>query len=402
MKKTKLPDKPGVYVFLDRKGKILYIGRAISLKNRVASYFRKDLDPRIKEMMSLAVKIRHYVTETIFESFILEANLIKKYWPKYNVREKDDRSFVYIVIAKEDYPKPVIIRGKELKNFPGDSARVFGPYKSLCVAGEILKIARRIFPYGTCKPNQGRPACRTGRPCFHYQIGLCPGICIGAISKKDYQKNIKNLILFLNGEKKRLIKKLIKENLEKVSSLKHIQDVSLINNSEIGNWDLKIGNLAKRVEAYDISHFAGKETFGAMVVFSGGEEDKNEYRLFKIKNAPPNDDLAALKEMIERRFKHSEWRFPDLIVIDGGRPQVLAVSRVLRDNNIKTPMLGISKFKPACQTGRNDKLIFPFGTKKPFQELAEASKNILLRARDEAHRFANFARKRRKKIDMGL
>ena len=150
-----------------------------------------------------------------------------------------------------------------------------------------------------------------------------------------------------------------------------------------------------RLEAYDISHFAGKETFGAMVVFNNGMENKNEYRLFKIKNAPPNDDLAALVEMLERRLKHQEWPFPDLIVIDGGRPQVLAVSRVLRNNNIKIPMLGISKLQ-------NDKLIFPLGAKKTFQELAEASKNVLLRARDEAHRFANFARKRRKRIDMGL
>ena len=385
MRKTKLPDKPGVYVFLDRKGEILYVGRATFLKRRVASYFRKDLDPRIKEMMSLAVKIRHYVTETVLESFILEANLIKKHWPKYNIREKDDRSFVYIIIAKADYPKPIIARGKELKNFPSGSANIFGPYKSLRIVKEILKIARRIFPYGICKPNQGKP-------CFHYQIGLCPGICIGAVSKEDYQKNINNLVLFLSGEKKRLIKKLMKEDPQKAESLKYIQDMSLlIREEDIGAGEGKFN----RLEAYDISHFAGKETFGAMAVFSNGIENKNEYRLFKIKNAPPNDDLAALAEMIGRRFKHLEWPFPDLMAIDGGRPQVLAVSRVLRDNNIKTPMLGISKLQ-------NDKLVFPFGAKKTFQELAEASKNILLRARDEAHRFANFARKRRKKIDMGI
>src|SRR3989338_945586 len=384
MRKTKLPDKPGVYLFLDKKGEILYVGRATSLKRRVASYFRKDIDPRIKEMVGLAVKMKHYVTETVFESFILEANLIKKHWPKYNIREKDDRSFVYIVIAEADYPKPVIARGKDLDKFPAGSAKVFGPYKSLRIAGEILKIARRIFPYGNCKPNQGKP-------CFHYQIGLCPGICVGAISKEDYQKNTNNLILFLSGEKKRLIKKLTKENPQQAESLKHIRDASLLIREYIGGGEGKMN----RLEAYDISHFAGKETYGAMAVFSGGEENKNEYRLFKIKSAPANDDLAALKETMERRFRHKEWPTPNLIVIDGGRPQVLAVSRVLRDNNIKTPMLGISKLQ-------NDKLVFPFGTKKSFQELAEASKNILLRARDEAHRFANFARKRRKRIDMGL
>ena len=257
-----------------------------------------------------------------------------------------------------------------------------------------MKIARRIFPYGTCLPrsssDNGRGKPDQGKPCFHYQIGLCPGICVGAISKKDYQKNINNLILFLSGEKKRLIKKLAKENPKQAESLKHIRDASLLIREDDGE-----GEKMNRLEAYDISHFAGKETYGAMIVFSGGEENKNEYRLFKIKSAPANDDLAALRETIERRFRHKEWPAPDLIVIDGGRPQVLAVSRVLRDNNIKTPMLGISKLG-------NDKLIFPLGTKKSFQELAEASKNILLRARDEAHSFANFARKRRKKIDMGL
>ena len=385
MRRTKLPDKPGVYVFLDGKGKVLYAGRATFLKRRVANYFRKNLDPRIKEMVSLAVKMRHYVTETVLESFILEANLIKKHWPKYNIREKDDRSFVYIVIAKADYPKPIIARGKELKDFPSGSAHIFGPYKSLRIVKEILKIARRIFPYGNCKPNQGKP-------CFHYQLGLCPGVCIEAISKKDYQKNINNLILFLSGEKKRLIKKLMKEDPRKAESLKHIQDASLLIREDD---NVAAGGKLNRLEAYDISHFAGKETFGAMAVFNNGLENKDEYRLFKIKNAPPNDDLAALVEMLERRLKHQEWPFPDLIVIDGGRPQVLAVSRVLQDNNIKIPMLGISKLQ-------NDKLIFPLGAKKSFQELAEASKNILLRARDEAHRFANFARKRRKRIDMGF
>ena len=397
MRKTKLPDKPGVYLFLGDKEEILYVGRATNLKKRVASYFRNPPaggDPRIKEMVGLAVKMKHYVTETVLESFILEANLIKKYWPKYNIREKDDRSFVYIVIAKADYPKPVIARGKDLEKFPSGSAKVFGPYKSLRIAGEILKIARRIFPYGTCLPrsssDNGRGKPDQGKPCFHYQIGLCPGICVGAISKKDYQKNINNLILFLSGEKKRLIKKLAKENPKQAESLKHIRDASLLVREDGGE-----GEKINRLEAYDISHFAGKETYGAMVVFSDGEENKNEYRLFKIKSAPANDDLAALRETIERRFRHKEWPAPDLIVIDGGRPQVLAVSRVLRDNNIKTPMLGISKLG-------NDKLVFPLGTKKSFQELAEASKNILLRSRDEAHRFANFARKRRKKIDMGL
>lgn len=380
-KAKKLPDKPGVYMFLDKKGEVLYAGRATYLRRRVASYFRNDIDPRIKEMVGLAVKIKHIIAESVLETFILEANLIKKHWPKYNVREKDDRSFVYIVIAKADYPKPIIARGKDLKNFPAGSAKLFGPYKSFKIVGDILKTIRRIFPYGVCKPN-------SGKACFHYQIGLCPGVCVGDISKKDYKKNINNLILFLSGEKKRLLKNLMKDDPKRAESLKHIQDASLlIREEDIGAEKGKLN----RLEAYDISHFAGKETFGAMVVFVNGEESKNDYRLFKIKKALPSDDLGALREMMERRLKHKEWRFPDLMIIDGGRPQILAVSRVLRENNVNIPMLGVSKLQ-------NDKLVFPLGTKKSFQELAEASRNILLMARDEAHRFANFARKRRKKI----
>lgn len=375
-------------MFLDKQGGILYVGRATFLKNRVASYFRippAGGDSRIKEMVEQAAKLEHIVTDTIIDSVILEANLIKKHWPKYNVREKDDRSFIYIIIDKSNYPKPITIRGKELAAFPAKNFSVFGPYKSLRTAKEILKIARRIFPYSTCKPNQGKP-------CFHYQIGLCPGVCVGAISKQDYQKNIDNLVLFLSGEKKRLLKKLMKENPEKADSLKHVQDVALINREdENGAGFGKLG----RIEGYDISHFAGKETYGAMVVFENGHENKDAYRLFKIKEAPPGDDLAALKEVIERRLKHDEWLKPDLILIDGGRPQIVFIKRVLSENKVNIPIVGISKFQ-------NDKLVFPAGTKKSFQELAEASKNLLLRVRDEAHRFANFARRRRKKIDSGL
>ena len=115
MRKTKLPDKPGVYMFLDKKGSILYVGRANSLKRRTASYFRNDIDPRIKEMVGLAVKIKYIIAESVLETFILEANLIKKHWPKYNVREKDDRSFVYIIIAKADYPKPSTLTTASLR-----------------------------------------------------------------------------------------------------------------------------------------------------------------------------------------------------------------------------------------------------------------------------------------------
>ena len=378
-KAKKLPDNPGVYIWLDKNRKPLYVGRTVSLRKRVLSYFSKDSDPRLKEMVSLAKDIRIIKTGTLLEAVILEANLIKKYWPKYNVKDKDNRSFVYLVIPKSDYPQLKIARERELKNFR-QFFKVFGPYQSASLLETALKIIRRIFPYSAypCKPF-------SGKPCFDFQIGLCPGLCVGAVSKEDYQKNIKNIILLLSGNKKQLVKKLKKENHGALKALSHIQDVSLITKEKI------IPVLGgERIEGYDISHFTGKEAFGSMVVFSGGKPDKNNYRLFKIKEAPKNDDLRALQEVLSRRLKHKEWQFPSLIMIDGGKPQIDFIYKFFQKNRIKIPIVGISKFS-------GDKLVFPPKTKENMKEMTMEIKRILLEVRDEAHRFSlKNSRKKRK------
>jgi excinuclease ABC subunit C len=238
-----------------------------------------------------------------------------------------------------------------------------------------LKIIRRIFPYGTCTPN-------SGKACFDYQIGLCPGSCIGAISVKDYQKNIKKITLLLEGKKSLLLKKLAKENPDQAVALKHIQDVSLL----VGEAELGREKNLTRIEAYDISHFAGQESYGAMTVVIDGELDNREYRLFKIKSSPKNDDLRALAEVLSRRLEHEEWGRPDLILLDGGKPQVDFIDKLFKAKNINIPLLGISKFG-------GDELVYPPGLKKNLKELAEGIKPILLKAREEAHRFGNRARK---------
>ena len=371
----KLPLSPGVYIWLDKSNKPLYVGRATSLRSRVLQYFRHDIDSRIGEMVSLAVKIKHHQTASVLEAIILEANLIKKYWPKYNVKDKDDRSFIYIVFPKTDFPKPIIVRGRELESFPASSAKIFGPYQSTILVRNALKVIRRIFPYSTCT--------FTGKPCFSYQTGLCPGVCVGAISKQDYQKNINNIMLLLRGEKNRLLKKLTKENPAAALALKHFQDVTLITRENFVIGDQKFN----RIEGYDISHFAGKEVYGSMVVFTGGKPDSSQYRLFKIKTVT-NNDLDALKEMMERRLKHTEWPKPDLILIDGGKPQVDYIFKVIEQHQVAVPLLGISKLN-------GDRLVFPHNTKSTFKDLAESIKTMLQQLRDEAHRFANRGRSRR-------
>ncbi len=370
-----IPKKPGVYFWIGKHEEILYVGRATSLKNRLSQYFLKNIETRIAEMVSLAVNIKYEVCDSLLEAIILEAKYIKKYWPKYNIKDRDDRSFIYIVIPKTKFPKPLIVRGKDLKKFPASSAKIFGPYQSFQLVQNALRLIRHLFPYSTCSIN-------SGKACFDYQIGLCPGACIGKISAQEYLKNIKNIILLLSGDKKKLIKKLIKENPEKAKSLKHLQDVSLLN-KEDNLGEQKVS----RIEGYDISHHAGKEAYGSMVVFENGEANRNEYRLFKIKEAPQGDDERALAEVLIRRFKHKEWPAPELIMIDGGSPQISFIDKVFQKNNINVPIVGISKFG-------GDKLVYSTKSNKSIRALTENIKPTLLKLREEAHRFANYGRKR--------
>jgi excinuclease ABC subunit C len=280
-----------------------------------------------------------------------------------------------VVIPSGDYPKPIIIRGQDLKKFPAGKTKIFGPYQSRNLINGALRLIRPIFPWSNCTP-------RSGKPCFDYQIGLCPGACIEAISPAAYKKNIDNLCLLLSGERTRLLKKLAKDNPEQARALKHLQDVSLLTRES----NLKEKKV-NRIEGYDISHLNGKESYGSMVVFSGGEADKDEYRLFKIKEAPAGDDERALAEVLLRRLNHREWPWPDIIMIDGGSPQILFLTRILHQHNINIPLVGISKFG-------GDKLVFSRGTNTNFKDLAKNLKPTLLKLREEAHRFANYGRKR--------
>jgi len=370
----KLSPKSGVYQFISSKGVVLYVGKATSLKQRVSHYFDKKLEPRLKEMVENAGSLKTIETESVLEAVILEANLIKKYWPKYNIKDRDDRSFVYIAIPKGDFPKPIIGRERELKTM-APKGQIFGPYQGIRIVREALKIIRRVFPYSTCKAN-------SGKPCFDYQIGLCPGLCIGKISKQEYAKNIKNIILLLKGEKAKLLKKLEKENPEQALALKHIQDVSLVKTDDLLP---PILYREERIEGYDISHLTGKETYGAMVVFRNGEADKRDYRLFKIKNSPASDDLRALEEVISRRLKHLEWSYPDLFLIDGGRPQIQFIEKLFKAKKIKIPIIGLSKYA-------GDKLVFGKNLSSALKDNLISQKHLLERVRDEAHRFANRGR----------
>ncbi len=349
---SKLPDSPGVYFFV-HKNKILYIGKATSLKDRVRSYFRPDIvetrSPLISKMLSHFDNIEHVKTDSVLEALVLEAYLIKKHQPDANIKEKDNRSFNFVVITKEDFPRVHVERSRELLKESKDVAYSFGPFPNGSQLKEALKIIRRMFPYrDKCEPNQGKP-------CFNYQIGLCPGVCVGKFTKEEYQATIKNIILFFEGNKSKLVKNLEKQmqsfakekNFEKANvtkrtlfTLNHIQDISLIKDEVFSRGP---SGETMRIESYDIAHMSGKNVVGVMTVVEDGEVKKSDYRKFKIKEDPGVNDTKALSEVLSRRLAHIEWPMPRLIVVDGGTAQKRVMEKVLKDNGMQIPVVSVVK-----------------------------------------------------------
>lgn len=358
---SKLPDTPGVYFFRDKKGRILYIGKATSLRDRVRSYFNMDIintrSPLVLKMLNEFSNIEHTKTDSVLEALVLEAYLIKKHQPEANIREKDNKSFNFVVMTKEDFPRVLVVRQRELEKTDYDVAYTFGPFPNGSQLREAMKIIRKMFPFrDKCEPYNPRTPLGKNKPCFNRQIGLCPGVCSGEISQEDYAKQIKNIILFFEGNKRKLIKNLEKEmkglakkkefekaNLTKhtLFTLNHIQDISLIKTDV---WKNREGvTEVFRVESYDIAHMSGKNVVGVMTVVEDGEINKSEYRKFRIKEDPGVNDTKALKEVLSRRLAHIEWREANLIVVDGGVAQKRAVEKILQDNGVRIPVVSVVK-----------------------------------------------------------
>ncbi len=361
----------------DKNGKILYIGKAGSLKRRVSGYFRKSKDNRREKLMEETKIIDYKITNSSLEALILEAELIKKRKPPFNVKEKDDKSFLYIEITKEKFPRVVLVRGKDKS-----CGERFGPFTNSAEIREGMKILRRIFPWNTHTQNK---IGKFERPCLNYQIGLCPGTCVSKISQENYRKRIKNLKNFLRGKRKKVISDLEKE-MEKAAEEENFERASELRNRLFALRRIKDTSLLKkdapvvkggRVEGYDISNISGNFAVGSMAVFENGEPQKKDYRKFKIRTVKKQSDTDMLKEVIERRLSHTEWPLPRLFLIDGGKPQINAAREVLTEEGIKIPVLGIAK---GAKRKKNEFLGDISST--------EEEKTLFIKIRDEAHRFA--------------
>src|SRR3989344_168201 len=355
-KKNRLPEVPGVYFFLDAKKRLLYIGKATSLRDRAKSYFTQGLGgmrgPKIVLMLERTRFIAYQRTDSVLEALILEVSLIKAHQPPYNTDAKDDKSYQHVVITRERFPRVLLVRGRDIEQqkFTGPAKYIFGPFPSGSALREALKIIHiRLF-------FEGRK---------HMIIrGL----------EREMQTAAKHLAFERAGDIKKTI-----------FGLRHIQDMALLKDDQ----QLTVSSQQKtmRIEAYDVAHLGGDASVGVMVTIQGGKPDKESYRKFILRGAHNGNDLSALEEILKRRLKHSEWTFPEIIVVDGALLQYDVAAEVLRSFGLTIPIVGVvknAKHQPERLIGE--------------EALTKRFKKEILLANSEAHRFAiTFHRKRRSK-----
>ncbi len=407
---AKAPTTTGVYLF-NVGNEIVYIGKSVNLKARLISHWENArIDAKESAIITNSDIVEYILTDSEFKALLLESQLIRKYKPKYNARWRDDKSPLYIKITiKDEYPKIYSIR----KEFDKKS-RYFGPFPSVKSVYEILREIRRVFPFCTQKHI-------TKRPCFHAKIGLCnpcPNVIEQTKEQKnkrakehEYRRNIRSIIKVLDGKTGPVLDNLYKqlktlskkEKFEQAITVRdrimHFESLlhrKLFSPDTVPAYNLSTESIESlrrlllpyypdlpvlsRIECIDVSNFAQKEATASLVVFSGGLMDKKEYRRFKIRNLSLRSDFEMMREVLLRRLKQS-WPFPNMLVVDGGKPQVRMMRKALIDGGISVPLIGIAKHPDRLIIGVvNLPMVRP--------SIHHLGFNLIRAMRDESHRFA--------------
>ncbi|MEK7065616.1 MAG: GIY-YIG nuclease family protein [Patescibacteria group bacterium] len=420
-----LKPKPGVYVFKDTRGVILYVGKAVNLTRRVKQYFQKESGRNSKTLLlvSQIASVETIETASEFDALLLEAKLISLHKPKYNSIAKDDKSPLYVCLTlSESLPRVLYLRGSQLTTFksrPEDC--IFGPFGSARVARSIMRDIRRSVPFCTQKR-------RDGRLCFYSHLGLCTP-CASCIAKRsdgdvkqrltrEYRLHFFRLKDILSGkapavtrDMEREMKDVAKRNLFEQAQIKKRQiealyelfsrhyDVSYyideqdalaaMGQNEQDSLAKALGRpIGRRIEGIDISNTSGSTATGSLIVAQDGIVDTTQYRKFRIRTMKTPNDVAMMEEVLKRRFKHAEWPYPDLLFVDGGKPQLGRALAVLSRMNISIPVIGLAKRREEIYTDKG-RIRLP---------LTSPALHLLQRIRDEAHRFAlSYHRKLRNK-----
>lgn len=391
-----------MYLFKNAQGDLLYIGKALSLRKRVSSYFRRTpvLAPRIAQMVRAVTDLDIQETASEAEALLLEARLIKERRPRYNVAFRDDKTYPMLKITNEPFPRLRVTR----RNL-ADGARYFGPYTDAGLMHQAVQFLRRVFPLRTC-------TAFPKSPCLEYHLGQCLAPCVQYIDAARYQRIAEDLAAFLEGKRDHLLKDLarrmeqaarhqrfeeaarVRDQIEALTSIITAKEKSLAAGPlEQLQAALKLPKLPQRIEAFDISHTFGAFSVGSMVVFLDGKPHKAHYRKFRIEtvqgisagggSALGGDDYQMMREVIRRRYGGSlatELPFPDLVLVDGGKGQLSAAGDELAALSLTLPTIGLAK--------RFEHIFLP-KTPEPVMLLPTSPVlHLVQHIRDEAHRFA--------------
>lgn len=396
-----LPSAPGVYFHKNAEGEVIYVGKAAVLKNRVRQYFQNtEKDPKTTALVAEIAMTDWLVVDTEMDALFLESEMIKRYMPKWNILLRDDKTVSYVRIdMKSEVPYVTLTRNPE-----GDDAEYIGPFYAKKTVNDALRILRKVFPY-YIKPYDGKKSLDT-------DLGLNPGIEIGKTTPKEYKKDLKKLIKYLEGGRKTLLTEIEKEMKYAAAEGKY-EEAAKLRNQLFGLQELRkrivfsdkefmdisqdealkqlkellnLPEVPKRIEGYDISHQSGQDVVGSMVVFVNGASDRAEYRKFKLRNQK-NDDTGNLREVLERRMKHDEWEMPNLIILDGGIGQIGAVLDLCKEKNI--PVIGRNKSGDHTRNA-GVTIIIPTDDKYDEIEINPESHvaKLIARIDEESHRFA--------------
>jgi excinuclease ABC subunit C len=397
-----LPAAPGVYFHKDKTGEIIYVGKAAVLKNRVRQYFQNSVkDPKTQALVREIEMTDWIVVDTEMDALFLESEMIKRYMPKWNILLRDDKTVSYVRIdMNNEVPYVSFTRTPQ-----DDKATYVGPFYGKSAVEKAIRILRHVFPYYD-KPYDGKKSLNT-------DLGLTPGIEIGKCEPKDYKRNLKKLIRYLEGDREKLLKDLEKamydyasrdefelaaEAKKQLFGLKELKKKIVFSDKEFLDISsdhalkqlqnlLGLSEPPRRIEGYDISHQSGTNVVGSMVVFINGASARDQYRKFKLKNQK-NDDPGNLREVITRRLKHLEdWGRPDLIILDGGDNQIRAVADLLEE--AKIPFMAQEKSGDHSKLLRSHRIIFK--TNHNYTSIITHNEDfvkLIARIDDEAHRFA--------------
>ncbi len=409
-----LPKTPGVYLMKDDKGRVIYIGKSASLRDRVCSYFLPStkLEKKKAGLLEWVVDFDFLETESEVEALLTENRLIKDIQPKYNARLLDDKTFPYLMITvKDDFPGVFITR------VPLPDAKLYGPFTSVYALKEAVTLLQKAFKFRTCHLEilEQDDKRRFFRPCLLYPIKQCTAPCAARISKEVYREDINRLIRFLDGDKKRVLAGLERDmmdaagqlNFERAGRLRdeikalHAlgarakkgeetlwQPEAFVHNPQEGVTALQealgLGEPPRILETIDIAHLQGEEMVGSKVCFIDGVPFKDAYRRYKIKHGQGNNDYLSIQEVVSRRYREagqSNELFPDIICIDGGLGQLHAALDVFKTMDVKPPMV--------ISLAKKEELIYTQARSQPIRlPRNNIGLKLLQYARDEAHRFA--------------